>query len=134
MGRWVEIEHTADLALHVWGQDLVDLFTTAARGMFALVALPTDETVLAVRRVELRAPDVETLLVDWLNELLYLHEVEDIVVVESAFERLTRSRLEAEVRGAAVGERRAHIKAVTFHNLAVTSGPEGYEAELVFDV
>ena len=134
MGRWVEIEHTADLSLHVWGTDLVDLFTTAARGMFALVALSADGAVRDVRRLELAAPDVETLLVDWLNELLYLHEVEDVVIVESEFERLTSSQLRVEVRGAPVGERRAHIKAVTFHNLAVTSGPGGYETELVFDV
>jgi SHS2 domain-containing protein len=134
VGRWVEVEHTADLSLHVWGHDLDDLFATAARGMFSLVAEPADDILGGVRRVELAAPDVETLLVDWLNELLYLHEREDVVIMQTAFERLTRTLLEAEVRGVPVGQRRAHIKAVTFHNLAVASGPEGYEAELVFDV
>jgi SHS2 domain-containing protein len=134
MGHWVEIEHTADLSLHIWGRDLVDLFTTAARGMFALVAEPGSETAGAARHVNLAALDVESLLVDWLNELLYLHEVENVVIAHITFQRLTRLRLEAEVRGVPVGERLAHIKAVTFHNLAVQLGPEGYEVELVFDV
>ncbi len=134
MGHWVEVEHTADLSLHVWGDDLVDLFATAARGMFSLVAEAGGEGLGPARRVALTALDVETLLVDWLNELLYLHEVERVVIVEVAFERLTETQLEAEVRGTPVGERLAQIKAVTFHNLVVTSGPDGYEAELVFDV
>ena len=35
MGRWQEVQHTADLSVHVWGDDLADLFETAARAMFA---------------------------------------------------------------------------------------------------
>jgi SHS2 domain-containing protein len=134
VGRWVEVDHTADLSLHVWGQDLADLFITAARGMFALVAEPAGSSVCVTRDLALSAPDVETLLVDWLNELLYLHEVSDAVFVEITFQQLSRTRLAAEVRGVAVGERLAYIKAVTFHNLAVVTGPEGYQSELVFDV
>lgn len=134
MGRWVEVEHTADLSLHVWGQDLADLFATAAQGMFALIATALEPVKTATRTLSLSAPDVETLLVDWLSELLYLYEVEVVMFSRVTFAALTRTSLIAEVQGFAVGEQLAHIKAVTFHNLAVIAGSDGYEAELVFDV
>jgi len=67
MGRWVEREHTADALLTVWGDDLADLFITAARATFALIA-PWGEGEPVVVRITLSAPDVETLLVDWLND------------------------------------------------------------------
>ena len=134
MGRWVEIEHTADLALHVWGQDLADLFTTAAQGMFSLLAEPGGQAPIVTRAIRLAALDVETLLVDWLNELLYFHEVDEAVYWDVSFSQLSMTTLAAEARGVPVGERRAHIKAVTFHNLAVVVGSEQCEVELVFDV
>ena len=134
MGRWQEIEHTADLALHVWGDDLPDLFATAARGMFSLLvdlaAVPSTQTL----QVTLAAPDVETLLVDWLNELLYLGEGERLAAyVEFEFAVLTPTALQATVRGGAVSEYCSYIKAATFHNLEVQVTPEGYETEIVFD-
>ncbi len=134
MGRWQEIEHTADLALHVWGGDLPDLFATAARGMFSLLvdlaAVPATQTL----PVTLAAPDVETLLVDWLNELLYWGEREQLAAyVEFEFAVLTPATLQATVRGGAVSEYFSYIKAATFHNLEVRVTPEGYETEIVFD-
>lgn len=134
MGRWQELEHTADLALHVWGADLPDLFATAARGMFSLLvnlaAVPSTQTLT----VTLAAPDVETLLVDWLNELLYWGERERLAAyVEFKFAVLTPTILQATVRGGAVSEYYSYIKAATFHNLEVRVTPAGYETEIVFD-
>lgn len=135
MGRWQEIEHTADLALHVWGQDLRDLFATAARGMASLVAEVAPGAVPIVeRRVTLSAPDVETLLVDWLNELLYLSEVEGVVFAKIEIPEISDSHLVATVGGYPVAEHLADIKATTFHNLAVIAGQVGYEVEIVFDI
>ena len=133
MGRWQEIDHTADLALHIWADDLRDLFVTAARGMFSLI-VPLD----AIKpeheaTIELEALDVETLLVDWLNELLYLVEVQDIAFALVEIERVSATRLRATVCGCAVPEYLNYVKAATFHNLAVVETSEGYETEIVFD-
>ena len=133
MGHWQEIDHTADLALHMWAADLPDLFATAARGMFSLLTplagLATDATV----DVALAALDVETLLVDWLNELLYLSEVGEVAFVDFGFEQLTPTALAATARGGVMVERLNYIKAATFHNLAVVRTRQGYETEIVFD-
>ncbi len=134
MGCWQEIDHTADLALQVWGEDLPDLFATAAQGMFALVARPDLQAEPLKRCVALEALDVETLLVDWLNELLYLYEVTMAVLDEVDFEALSATRLHATVRGRPAATQRAQIKAATFHNLEVVTSEAGVRTEIVFDI
>ena len=133
MGRWQEVQHTADLSVHVWGDDLADLFETAARAMFVLLA-DAGATAVSSARLTLTAPDVESLLVDWLSELLYLHEEKQAVFAEVAFEAISRTDLRACVVGFTIGERRSHIKAVTYHMLTVVDRRDGYETEIVFDV
>ena len=132
MGRWQEIEHTADLALHLWADDLSDLFTTAARGMFSLFVV-AGETQPETKTLTLRSFDVETLLIDWLNELLYLLETEDLAYTAFEFTHLTRKKLEATLHGGPVREYIGYVKAATFHDLRVVATPEGYETEIVFD-
>ena len=135
MGRWEEREHTADLSIHVWGADLEDLFATAARGLFALVtdvdAVPTTIS----ETVRLEAIDAEALLVDWLNELLYLAERDPLTAyVAFDFEHLTETSLVAHVRGGSLEALHAYVKAAAYHNLEVGGTREGYETEIVFDV
>ena len=63
------IEHTADLAIRVWGDDLPGMFVNAARALFALMS-EAPPTVLHERRVVVESVDTQALLVDWLNELI----------------------------------------------------------------
>jgi len=135
MGRWEERDHTADLCLHVWGADLKDIFATAARGMFALLAdlesVPTSDSA----KLCLEAVDAEALLVDWLNELLYLSEQDHLTAyVVFDFDKLTPTSLQARVQGGAVETFRTYIKAATYHNLEIRETVEGYETEIVFDI
>ncbi len=132
MGRWQEIEHTADLALHLWAADLPDLFATAAQGMLALF-VEVDDKQLETRTLTLTALDVETLLIDWLNELLYFVEVQGIAFTMFEFTELTPTVLTATLRGGPVRAYSGYVKAATFHDLAVLATPAGYETEIVFD-
>lgn len=134
MGHWQELDHTADVALRVWGADLADVFTTAARGMFALLTDIASISTTRTLRVELDSLDAEALLVDWLNELLYLTEVEGLAFTDFSFEVLTSTRLKACAQGGPLTEYASYIKAATFHNLVIQLIPEGYVTELVFDM
>ncbi|MBN1873677.1 MAG: archease [Anaerolineae bacterium] len=133
MGHWQEIDHTADLALHIWAEDLEDLFTTAARGMFTLIADMRAINMTHTITLTLEAPDLEILLVDWLNELLFFDEVEGIAYVTFVFDELTPTRLQASLRGGVIMEHLNYVKAATFHNLVVRHTETGYETEMVFD-
>ncbi len=133
MGRWKSIDHTADLSLHIWADDLTDLFVTSARGMFSLmVDLRTVQPERALE-VVLDGLDVETLLVDWLNELLYLNEVESCACVRFEFADITPVSLRVVAWGGKISEYQSYVKAATFHNLAVLPVGSGYETEIVFD-
>ena len=133
---WEEVEHTADVALLVRGVTLAELFANAARGMLNLALGGVEAPVGEQERVAvaLQAPDLETLLVDWLTELVYL--MEDGAFVASKVEVLgvERNALRAEVIGGAGGSLQRHIKAVTYHDLSIEETEDGYQATIVFDV
>ncbi|NLE76562.1 MAG: archease, partial [Chloroflexi bacterium] len=75
-GWFEETAHTADLALRLQAATLPGLFAAAARGMFSLMADLTPVQPRVKRALEVTGLDAEMLLVEWLNELLYLHERE----------------------------------------------------------
>lgn len=132
--RFEELEYTADVGLRIFGKDLKELFENAAWGMFSLIADPSQVTPKSHHEVELQAIDVETLLVDWLSELLYLHETEEEVYGEFVLEQMTKTTLKGHVRGGKMDEVEKDIKAVTYHDLAIEETPTGYEATVVFDI
>jgi SHS2 domain-containing protein len=134
MGHWEEIDHTADIAIRVSGDTLADLFSTSASAMFALVAKPEACAPSVFADVRLEAIDRESLLVDWLNELLYLHERDEIVIVDIIFDQLTYTELQARVRGLPVSVYQTSIKAATFHNLEIERYQEEYRTTIVFDI
>jgi len=130
-----EIEHTADWALRVRGQDLRELLTNAARGMVSLVvaeagAIPTD----VEQHLDIEAIDAEGLLVDWLSELAYWAEAELLIFHQFDLQNVTPTSLEATVRGGHVPNLKKHIKAVTYHQINVEKGAKGWQAQVIFDV
>jgi riboflavin kinase / FMN adenylyltransferase len=133
--RYRDIEHTADRALWVWGEELPDLFVGAAQGMYEIMDLEIEGRVATEwREISLEAPDLEILLVDWLNELLYIGEVENLLLVDFQIESLTDSGLTARVGGLPADEPVRDIKAVTFHDLAVVQEEGGWSTVVTFDV
>jgi SHS2 domain-containing protein len=133
-GRFEEIEHTADMAIHVWGRDLADLFANAAYGMACQLADPDGRALTIACPVDLEAVDAETLLVAWLGELLYLAERDACVFFEFDMTEVTPTHLRAVARGRKMVEPRVYIKAVTFSDLEIQLTSTGYEVTVVFDV
>lgn len=139
MSPFLEVDHTADWALRVWAATLPELFVDAARGMYALAgvsaeARPRERGELQVRRVGVEGGDYESLLVSWLQELLYHTESEGLAFFEFRIEALEPGRLAAAAWGAPGDRLEKVIKAVTYHDLNIRETPEGLEATIVFDV
>lgn len=129
-----EVDHTADIAIRVWGCDLTELFSNAAYGMADMLA-DLENVVPTVREtIQLEAADAEILLVDWLSELLFLGERENLVFNRIDKLSVTPNRLRAQVQGGPCQEWRHHIKAVTFSELRITQNDAGYATVIVFDV
>lgn len=129
------IDHTADWALRVRAGDLAELFRRAAVGMARLLggdlaAVPLDET----RALAVTADDAEGLLVEWLGELAYWAERDGFVASQIEWETFSATSLAATIRGGRLAELQKHIKAVTYHDLAIRPYGDGLEVTIVFDV
>jgi SHS2 domain-containing protein len=129
-----EIEHTADWALRVRGDSLTDLFRNAALGMLSLLGIEPVPGNSESRFFELKAEDTETLLVSWLEELLFPLEVENVAVVDFQVEVLEKVQLKATIELKEIASIKKEIKAVTFNELDIRALESGYETIIVFDV
>lgn len=133
-----EIDHAADYALRVWGKDLRELIESAGRGVIAL--LLAGETVAAGEWVayEVEAPDVETLLLRAVREILYQVEAERAPVafeVVEAEQESPRARCRMGLAAAGTeGLVRRGIKAVTYHDLRIRREGEQLGVTLTLDV
>jgi riboflavin kinase/FMN adenylyltransferase len=132
--RYREVEHTADRALWVWGEELPDLFVGAAWGMYSLMGDLHGLVPMEWKQVELETEDWEGLLVEWLNELLYYTEMEEVLFVDFRIDSLSAAHLVARVGAVRAPATRAHIKAATFHNLELVKDRDGWSTEITFDV
>jgi SHS2 domain-containing protein len=130
---FLELAHTADWALKVWGPDLARLLTEAAQGMYALMEVELSQKQPVVIPLEMKADDSESLLVSFLSELLYLGEDQGL-----AFDRFKLDvqdfKLSGMLYGNLVESQRKEIKAVTYHELEIIHTGDHYEATIVFDV
>jgi len=128
-----EISHTADWELEVWGSTIDALLRQAALGMFALMRVKVRRSVRICKEIELEIYDWESLLVDFLNEVLYWSESERIGFDEYEI-AIDGRTLQAEICGFPVDTQEKEIKAVTYHNLKIQKTQEGFITRIVFDV
>ncbi|MHB9024576.1 MAG: archease [Armatimonadota bacterium] len=127
------LKHTADIAIRVWGPDLPALFANAATALFDIMAeSPAEESVS--HEVIVSSLDREALLVDWLNELIFLHEVNGETYNRFIITVISPSELQATVIGGRTRRKLKTVKAATYHDLSIRDTAEGVEAHIVFDV
>lgn len=140
---WLEeIDHTGDVGIRVTASSLPELFERAALGMFSVL---TDvETVRPDQPadIEVQGRDREALMVRWLSELNYHHNVDHVVYRESNVESIDESKdgisLHATVLGEPIDPDRhtiyTEIKAVTFHGLEIQETNDGWSVQVIFDM
>ena len=130
------LEHTADALAECTGGSFEDLLKAAGQALYAvaLERIPTGNDV--VHDVALEADGREELLVRWLQELIYLLDVERFVATDCVFQVATRDTLQATLRGTTwePDDRRTEVKAATYHGLAVRESAEGFTAQVLFDL
>lgn len=131
------LEHTADVGLQSRGATPEESFAGVAEGLATLLGawFPGQGTE---RWLHVEGEDLESLLAAWVDELLYLHEVEDVVFGGFVVQRFADQGLEAQVRTTERGDRElegAGIKAATYHRLRVAKEPDGsWLARIYLDV
>ncbi len=128
-----EVAHTADWSIKVWAENLDCLFEEAARGMYSLMEIQLDSRERVSESMAIESLDRESLLVSFLNELLYKLESKGLAFDQVSVQ-VDESALTANLEGSAVTYQKKEIKAVTFHNLAIVQAEDRFEVTIVFDV
>jgi SHS2 domain-containing protein len=136
--RYEPLEHTAEAGVIARGATLSEAFANAAEGMYALVLELEGVEERETREVALEAESLESLLVDWLQELVFLTESEGLV-----FRRFEAELSDMKLRGRAWGEpfdeerhvtNNVMVKAVTRHMLEIAEEDGGYRVQVLFDI
>jgi SHS2 domain-containing protein len=138
MKRFEVLDHTADIGLVVYGEDLKSLFENAGEAFFNLITDLKKVRLRTEKRIEIRKESLERLMVDWLTELLYLHEVESLLFKKFEVESVGGEGLRAKVKGEAFQEGvhliKTGVKAVTYHQIEVRKEKKGWRAQIIFDL
>ena len=138
MGKFEYFDHTADIGMRVGGQNLEELFTQSALGMFNLISPIEQFQARDSLDVLLEAPNVEELFWKWLRELHYLFCTQKIVFKEFEFRELNEKLVWAACSGEYFDPEKhgseREVKAVTHHGFQVTKDSEGWIAEVIFDI
>jgi SHS2 domain-containing protein len=131
-------DHTADIGLHAYGSTLAELFANAALGMESLMVAPDQVRSLVSREITAQGHDLVSLLVDWLDKLIFLFDTEFLLVRECEIQAISETGLTARVSGEPYDPQRhelsSAIKAVTWHEASVERTAEGYKATIIFDI
>jgi SHS2 domain-containing protein len=137
------LDHTADVGAEITAASRDELFAEAAKALLETIVDPATVRPSLQRSFELSAPDLETLLVDWLSELVYVFDVDRQLFADAEVSVTEGEGGEQRLTAVARGEpydpsrhpMRVLVKAVTHHALEVTCRPDGtWFARVIFDI
>lgn len=134
-------DHTADWACEIWAPSLPELLAEAGRAFTDTLTSVGTVRPRDSARTSVTAASAPDLLVEWLQELLYLFETTGLLAAEVRAEvhaADTSLTLEAEILGEPFDPDRhplkTLVKGVTYHRLAVLGGADGWRARVIFDI
>jgi len=132
------LEHTADVGFEAFGATRKEVFANAARALMDLIVdldtiKPGEEVTL-----QITGPDPESVLVNWLSEILFLHDAEGWLFRDFEIQDLQDNSLSALARGEKFQRSRHQakllVKAVTYHQLVLEINPRGWRAQVYVDI
>jgi SHS2 domain-containing protein len=135
------LEHTADVGIRAYGASVEETFEQATRGLASIIGAWRPDPGPGIERdtapVAVHADDLAGLLVDWLGEVLYLHEVRDAALAAVRVERARDGHAEGTVTLVPAnpgGFDGTPVKAITYHRLKVEATADGWLAEVYVDI
>jgi SHS2 domain-containing protein len=136
MKRFDLIEHTADIGLTAYGQNLAEAFSNAAYGLFSIITDLRKVKKVESRIIELEEKSSEDLLFEWLNHLIYLFDAEQILLKRCDIQEFNGHKIKAVCYGEKVDlshhQMKLGVKAATYYMLKVD--PEKNQVQVIFDI
>jgi SHS2 domain-containing protein len=138
MKKYELIDHTADIGIIAYGNTKEEAFEVAAEAMFDLIC-PLDKVEEKERfDIEVDAEDLESLLVTWLNELLYVFDVKRLIFKKFNVTLIGNNQLISHCFGEKFDPKKheiiREIKAVTYNLLKIENKDNQWMIQVVFDI
>jgi len=134
MPRFKLLAHPSDIGIVAYGSTKKEIFENAAYGMFSIMADLKKVKALESLEIKIAGDDWESLMVNWLNELVYYVDAKKMLFVKFRINKINATQLEAAVSGEKIDLGRHSIsrpiKAATYNQLQIR--PK--QAKIVFDV
>ena len=135
---WEHFEVEADVGIHAWGPSRADAFARAAEGVFALIVTPDAVAAVETREARAQGASAEALLVNWLNECLYVHEIEGFAVARVDVDVCEEGVVHGVLHGEPLDTDRhpsgTIVKAATHHRVEIQEALNRVDVRVVVDV
>jgi len=135
MKRFELLEHTADIKMRVFGTSIEEVFKNAAYGMACIQKEGIEDQELKIQKtIEIESIDIESLLVDFLSEILTLSDTYQEAYPKVSNIKIKDKKINAEILGFSVDHFDEDIKAATYHEVKIEEKNRKWEAEVIFDI
>jgi protein archease len=135
---WEHFEVEADVGVRGWGSTRAEAFAQVTRGVFALLVSPDQLQPRERREVRAQADAPESLLVTWIDECLYVHDIEGFVAHSVEMTVCTDTLAHGVLHGEPVDPGRHRVgtvvKGATYHQVLVAEHQGVHEARVIVDV
>ena len=135
MKKYEILEHKADLKIRTFGQDKKGLFRNALIAMSSALRAKAKSQKSKVKNIKIESLNLETLLVDFLSEVLYLIQVNKEIYTNIRFKKFSDTEIKGRLFGQKVERFGEDIKGVTYHDLGINQKKDGtWQATILFDI
>lgn len=135
---WEHFDVEADVGVRAWGESRAAAFAQAALGVLALIVDPPSVSGRESRAVRAQAETPETLLAAWIDECLYVHEIEGFVARDVEVTECSDTVVHGRLLGEPIEPSRHRlgtvVKGATLHGISVTTGGDGHQVRIIVDV
>lgn len=132
------LDHTADASVRVYGKSFEEILRSSALAMMDLI---TDrETVQPEQEIEIEAMGEtdEGVLVNWLQEVLFQHQVKKMFFCEFEVEMIDENRVKGKAFGEKINPEKhefgTEIKGISYHGLKLERVNDRLETDIIFDI
>lgn len=147
--KYVLIDHTADLGMEVFGDDLNQLFANAGLAFSEILTDVSKVNEIITKEIVVSENDLEQLMISWLHEILYYYEVDLLLFNKVEINSIVATKqdgvpstngytLTATVSGEGFDHSKhvvlTEIKAVTHHQIEVREKDGEWWARIIFDL
>jgi SHS2 domain-containing protein len=135
---WEHFDVEADVGVRAWGATRAEAVAQATLGVFALIVAPAEVEARERREVRAQADGPEALLVAWIDECLYVHDIEAFVVRDVELTVCTDTLAHGLLHGEPLDPTRHRVgtvvKGATYHGVAVAVRDGVHEVRVIVDV